>query len=316
MKKAFIGIIFVVVLICCLLATEFVFENFAGEFDELEQLKTSLENETDIIYFGDSVVKSPTAGGVEQMLSDVSGKSVKIVAHEAYHLGVYEATVNFISKQEKKPEVIVIPINLRSFSPEWDTRPQYQFQNEITKLDESEDLLIGLWVRVTNLFGNSDEKKLLDDITWKQENVYFGKNIVGRVNEFEFLIHGDEEDIEELVKKKFIYQYGYLLNEKTNKMDSLKNIIKKCKEMNSELVLYITPIDVENGKIHAGEEFLEIIKNNTTLLEKIGIDNGANIIDLSFDLEHEKFEYVFIPNEHLKEEGLQYVAEKISEKLN
>jgi hypothetical protein len=315
MKKAFIGIIFVVVLICCLLATEFAFENFVGEFEELEQVKTSLDAGVEIIYFGDSVLKTSAGEGIEKMLSQESGKSVRVIAHEAYHLGVYAGMVNFISKQDKKPEVLVVPINLRSFSPEWDTRPQYQFTNEITKLNESDDLLIGLGVRTNNLFGNSDEKKLLDDIGWKSQTVYFGTEVVGTVNDFEFPINGNEDNLGELVKKKFIYQYGYILDEGSAKVQSLKDLIVKNKEMGVKVIVYVTPIDFEKGNEFVGADLLEIVGDNVSLLKKVGEDVGVEIIDLSFDLEHEKFNYSFIPNEHLKEEGLQYVAKKIAEEI-
>ena len=102
----------------------------------MEDLRASFEEGVKIIYFGDSVIKSIAKKDTDgrhmgEMLQDQLNQEVKIISHGGYHLGVYEAFLHYMCDRGKKPEIIIIPINLRSFGNDWDTRADYLFIREI-----------------------------------------------------------------------------------------------------------------------------------------------------------------------------------------
>ena len=318
MKNVVYFLLFIIILFGCALSLEYYYENYIGDFEELQELKDSLGN-VQVIYFGDSVVKSSQSDGIENILYELSGEKIKVIAHEAYHLGVYEAFVNYIAKQptEKRPKIIIIPINMRSFSPEWDTRPLYQFNNEITKLNSNGNLFIGLWARINNLFGNSAEKRSVNESEWKKQFVYNGSEAVGTVRDFEYIITGNELDINNLIKGKFIYQYMYNLYPEHKKVISLKNIIKTANESGISVIIYITPIDYEEGETYV-DGFSDKLRENTDVIKNMAKENNYNLFDFSTSLRHTNFNYEFTPNEHLKKEGTLYISEQLSKiiKLN
>jgi hypothetical protein len=66
----------------CAVALEIIAQNYLGEFPELSSLKTALEKNTEVVYFGDSVVK----GSAEDLLAEFSVKKPKIKFEIIYQI--------------------------------------------------------------------------------------------------------------------------------------------------------------------------------------------------------------------------------------
>ena len=91
---------------------------------------------TDIIYFGDSTIYTLGVGDKDkrttsEMVEEITPcYSLGSITHAAYQMDIYLEFCRYITRQKQHPSFIIIPINMRSFSPEWDRRPQYQFEME------------------------------------------------------------------------------------------------------------------------------------------------------------------------------------------
>ena len=72
--------------------------------------------------------------------------------YDAYHIGIYLEYAQYIVAQENLPQVVIIPINLRSFSPEWDMRPEYQFEKEARFLRSKNSLFIQSFDKPLSIF--------------------------------------------------------------------------------------------------------------------------------------------------------------------
>ena len=96
---------------------------------EVLQVQELLDAEVDVLYLGDSTLLFPegevTTGEILQGL--LPEYKVGEIAHPAYNLDLYLHYVRYILRSAHRPRAIVIPVNMRSFSPEWDLRPGYQF---------------------------------------------------------------------------------------------------------------------------------------------------------------------------------------------
>ncbi|MFH1210176.1 MAG: hypothetical protein V1663_05305 [archaeon] len=289
-------------------------------YDELNILKKAIKENNTILYFGDSVIESiddkdddnRTLGQFLNFYLNDSYNLVEI-SYGAYTITIFDAFSEYLCNSKEKPQYVIIPINLRSFSPEWDSRPEYQFKSEINRLRNNDNLFLNLWHRFYNLFSDSAYQ---EHKNWYEIDVYNYDKKIGKVKDFDYIIKGDETNLEELRKNKFIYEYMYNLNYTHRKIISLNNTLSNFNKCNISTIVYITPIDYKKGTYYLGEIFYTIVNKNKKIIFEIGKNNNINIIDASFDLSSDNFSYGYTPNEHLKQKGRSYLAKRISRYIN
>jgi hypothetical protein len=107
------------------------------ELTQLIELFNSAKPTPEVLYLGDSVVERISKYDVDTrtlgtMVGDcLQGKlSVAYIAHSAYHLRIFYGFIQVIKTLKRRPHVIILPINLRSFSPQWDLNPVWQLEPE------------------------------------------------------------------------------------------------------------------------------------------------------------------------------------------
>jgi hypothetical protein len=146
--------------------------------EEIVALDQQLQKGADIVYFGDSILIHPAGEPTipEILRSLVPHYTIGEVAHPAYHLDLYERYVNYLVEHGPKVESVIIPINMRSFSPEWDLRPTYQFEREKIILTYG-PLLSSLFYRLFDTFGLFDSPISQDDFL--EATVFNGDQPVG-----------------------------------------------------------------------------------------------------------------------------------------
>ncbi len=286
-------------------------------FPELDELRKSIQNNTQIIYFGDSTMRwtglnDTDTRPIGDMLRNIlENGSLSVISNNAYHLGIYEEFSKYICESEKKPQLVIFPINLRSFSPEWDTRPQYQFKDEIKQIKSKDNVLENFWNRFSRVFGGQAEGE--DEIKWKNQIVYYNTIPVGRVIDFNFKMTEKDPDLQDKIRKKFIYHYLYTINSTHRKLLSLGNTIKNYKNCGVNLLVYITPIDYQSGTEKL-PDFKDIVSRNIEAIVQM-YKNELEIKDLSFSLSREHFTYALNPNEHMDDFGRRYVAVELSDEI-
>lgn len=158
---------------------------------EILRLQDYLDHNVEVIYLGDSTLTYPldqitTAELLQELLPDYT---IGQVAHPAYNLDLYRAYVDYIVRQETKPQIVIIPINLRSFSPEWDRRPGYQFEREQAVLTYGLTMA-GIFYRPLAALGGFEPVISQDDFL--KSPVFNGETAVGQVADFERLLGNDE----------------------------------------------------------------------------------------------------------------------------
>lgn len=290
-----------------------------SNFPQFNELSESLGNNTEIIYFGDSTMRWTGLNDTDKrpigdMLRDILGNvSVSVISNNAYHLGIYEEFSKYICSSEIRPKLVIFPINLRSFSPEWDTRPQYQFNDQIEQIKSNNNPFLNLWKRFSRVFGG--EKEGDDEIAWKNQIVYFNTTPAGKVIDYNFQMTEKDPDIEEKIKKKFIYHYLYNLDFSHRKIASLNNTIKNYKNCGIKLLIYITPIDYQAGLKYIGPAFTGITKHNIEIVLATGNQNGQEIKNLAVDLGSEFFTYALNPSEHLDQSGRRHISEVLAKEI-
>jgi hypothetical protein len=292
---------------------------------EILELDQQLQDGVEVVYFGDSTLILPEGEPTIPEILREMAPDFKIgeVAHPAYHLDLYERYVNYLVKHKSQVKAVIIPINMRSFSPEWDLRPTYQFEREKTILTYG-PVISTIFYRAFDTFGLFDSP--ISEADFLEATVFNGDDPVGDVAEFEELIGASpldteadfayyasipSEEEEEALKGTLVYYYMYKLDAQHRKIQSLKAVSQILIENGVRPVFYISPINYELGELHLGEEFHQRLAENTAIIEQALGQKNVDVLNLVFDLAA----FNFIDTEHLTENGKVYVAEVLAEAI-
>ncbi len=291
--------------------------------DEIVRFDRYLAEGVDVLYLGDSTLMLPvgevTTGEILQEL--LPDRDIGQIAHPAYGLDLFHDYTVYMDRHGKWPQTLIVPINLRSFSPAWDMRPAYQFEQE------RRILAMGLpWARLLlrplEVFGYFRPPISRQDFL--DAPVYDGDVIVGQVRDFETLAAGDvmqegaenayrEVELvdEETAQAVLTYHYMSHLKWYHRKLDAMVALAELAAENGVDVLFYISPVNVEQGERFLGEAFSERFADNIRVvqarLEAASLDN-VTLLNLAFDLPA----YDLTDTEHLTESGKEYVAEYVA----
>jgi len=286
-------------------------------FNRLAVLEKAKKEKVDVIYFGDSSDTNYSnedldKRSISQMLKDtLTNYSIVNISHPAYNADIFLEFCKYTVKQKYYPKFVIIPINMRSFSPSWDRSPVYQFEKEKTIL---ENKLLFMFFKTIEAFDKNNKR--FNEITqseFENTEVFNGDKAAGIVKDFDK--HEFRHYSEENMKNSILYFYMFSLKNDHRKLKSLAEMKKILLENNIKPVFYITPIDYETGERYFPGEFSERLKNNVEAIKSVLEENNFKVLNLSMDLKTNFFAWEKYPNEHLNEKGRKYVAEKIGEMI-
>jgi pimeloyl-ACP methyl ester carboxylesterase len=290
---------------------------------EIVQFDRHLAQGVDVIYLGDSTLLLPwgevTTGEILQEL--LPDRRVGQVAHPAYGLELFHDYAAHMDRHGASPQTLVLPINLRSFSPAWDRRPAYQFTKESRILAMGLPLA-RLLLRPLDAFGffqpSISQEAFLD------APVYDGDVVVWQVRDFETLADDEilqeeaenayrEVELEDEETAQAVLTYHYMLDLEPDhrKLDAMVGVAELAAGRGVNVVFYISPVNVEQGERFLGSRFTERLADNIRVvqsrLDAAALDS-VMLLNLAFDLPA----YDFTDLEHLTEPGKEYVAEQIA----
>jgi len=323
-KKIFI---IIVITFSCHIAIGFFYpitidEMIPNSFDKINSLDTFLATTSGntYIYFSDSVdfYHSPEdkdKRSISSLLIDrLPGWQGHVVAHKAYHVGVYRSFLEYITKQSSSfPKVVVVPINLRSFSTYWMYNPSWQFLN-LRQYLEYNSWIYRIFFKPIKGFQVS-EKKALPDSEYKRLTL----NIRGE--EYGFLrdYFGDqfrETSQANFIKKIYLY-YGETIREDSIRLSELVELANLGKKIGIRVIFYITPVDFITCKQYVGEAIVNTFTQNIKKISGALRNKNVELYDFSFLLSPTHFYYGSpYPNEHLNQKGRGKLANQIAELVN
>lgn len=291
---------------------------------EILQFQQHVEDEVDVLYFGDSTLWHPrgsqtTAQMVQEYFAE---RTVGEISHAAYNLDLYlayiQALVRYTANHAYRPEVVIIPINMHSFSPEWDQRPEYQFTAEKRILTRG-ITWARLFGRPLSVFGGYDSP--ISNEEYFNTAIYSDTVVVGTVADFEQALGSSRLEEKEnagfvyyqtlpeegSVENMLVYYYMTPLTADHRKVQSMLQIISLLQEAEIDLLFYITPVDTELGDVYLGESFRRRFTANKELLLGLLAEQNVPVLDLSYELAP----FYFSDSEHLQQDGKRYIAEQL-----
>jgi len=285
-SKKWIKLFFSIVIVSFILSPVLYFKDM--EWKLLNDFDNS------IVFFSDSIMKaSPSCEKNKEGIDDIlRGKNIHKniinINHSAYSPIIYSAFI----KNIKKSELIIIPINMRSFSEEWIYNPQYQFYDkrilsEIINLD-----FHYLQTQLNKIFDTSNK--------YNSMKILRNSNNIGTIHELQkntinIDFYCNDKKQKELIKykkeliKKFEYHYMYDLSINNKMFTYISDIIDYSIKTNIKLLFYITPMNYALGEHLIGDRFKNKLNKNINILVEFLKVNKVDFMDLSHILEHKNF---------------------------
>ena len=265
-----------------------------------------------IIYFGDSVIKYASPDDKDQstiveMLSKINPSiTIGDVSNGGNYLKIDAELFEYILRSPNKPEAVILPINLHSFSPGV-KGPGYQFEKEIFYLKMPR--FVTYFYKPLAIFKaiNINTVAYSD---YAQLPVYYGKEKIGVAGDFDnpFVYSPDVES----VRKLYVFTFMQNLDKNHEQFKLLNNIIDLAGETGIKLYIYLTPINFEEGARYVGPDFIKQTTTNAEVVCSVIKEKNLSCLNLAFSLNSGYFASPIYPNEHLDEKGRKFIAEQIN----
>jgi hypothetical protein len=282
-------ILFLTLLACCHTLVYLYFEKPFPKFNKM--LAAAVKNDMDIAYMADSTTfhvlaeDDNQANTVEMLQRYYPDISISAFLHPAFDLNMYEHILDYIIRHTSC-EVVIMPVNLRSFSSYWDRNPMYEFRNEKIVMRYGDKGWFRTFYKPLAVFKAFQPQK--KEHHYKNAKVYRGQEVVGRIRDFD-LAYATTEDKKDFFAEKFMVFYMYPLSEEHRKIQALAAIKRKAQQHGVKILFYITPIDYQKGEEYAGPDFGTQVEANVQFLLRFARQHNILLLDLSRALEADHF---------------------------
>ena len=312
MKKFFMKL---AVFILLVVVSQFLLVlKYPGIPDRARVMRERLRGNGDLVYFGSSAVywsypKDAANKSISEYLHDILPQyTVSNAAINSGKMDLYLAAIQYMLRKSYYPKLVIIPINLRSFSPVWDRHSGFQYDRE------------KFYFRHGNIFLDmiyrplSIDKKIKPSITpqdYFDSRVYNGDQDIGSVGYFRserFATYSDDK-----LREKIAARYMMRITKDHHLIQDMREIIRTLRANNIGVLFYITPIDHQTGEEYLGNAFVERLRENIQTIQAILLEAGEPALDISCALDKKEFTWRPDPdfnfmNEHLTESGKLHVA--------
>jgi len=284
-------------------------------FKRISEFEQTLAQKPEVLLFGSSVEQHIAPNDQDdrrlyQLLKDTlqPERKVGVISGGAFHLELFEAYINRLLEEGKFEGKLIIPINLRSFSPEWHKRPEYQF--ELEKLILRKGRYWGGFLATLAVFKYQYTQNIIPPAEFQDTPVKLGHQVVGTVAELTDEINTSPE---RFMKEGFLLSYLAYLDRRHGKVQAFERICRKLKAQQVKAFFYFTPIDAEKGGQYYPKQFTKIVNANIQLLERVAQERGYTIANFAYLAPSEMFDYSIRANEHLNEAGKKCLAQALAE---
>lgn len=276
----------------------------------------------DVLYMGDSVVervsrndRDPRSLG-EMVSSCLDGcLSVAHISRSGYHMGVFRGVVRALAAMPSRPRALVFPVNMRSFSPQWDHRALWQFREEISALER---YAVSPLEPVTSIIERDESDA--DLAQYHGLAVHYPMTAFGSIGEFREIIArrpGNAEGRRFRLRQIFLFHYMYPLVASHRRIEALQDALSMISGIGVSAAVYITPVNYQAGIRYVGGEFQRLLRSNVAVVceaTKPFQESGrVRVLDWSEAFDSARFFHQDEATEHLNEVGRMNLARAIAD---
>jgi hypothetical protein len=265
----------------------------------------------EIVFFGDSVVQTYAAGDSDpRLLPDMVGRlidePVLRISQAATAADMHAAWLRFAARQSPPPRAVIIPVNLRSFSPHWERNPGWVFTDVAAMIDHPLFARLGSvlewdWGRPT-------------DEAFQATPVFVNGIEVGAVGVLDDGAAGWMPP-PEVRRSRYLVRYASDIR-RSRRLAAFEDLVREADASPFPVVLYLTPVDIDVIADNVDADVLAAVQTNLAVLRVALADTRWPSVDLSEAVRAADFDHpVGDPHEHLKWRGRMIVAEALADAL-
>jgi hypothetical protein len=287
-------------------------------------LQSKYSGKLDVLLFGDSVTERISSNDRDQrnigeMLRDAINQDMNFysMSFSAYNMEIFYLITLTLQYMHFKIKKIIIPINLRSFSSQWQNNPLFKCSLHIRQITG--------FLREQGCDGNdhlimpskSIKSFLKEKVSYPIVSYQTNKEFLDKIRDKE---NSPDQEFERR-KTIFIYNYMYNLSPMNPRLLLIKEICSVASSLDAQLIFYITPINIEGGESYVGEDFVKTIDANIKILHdqfthvKKCTGLYARLYDYSRSFDSSFFFNKYEATEHLNENGRAAITENLAKAL-
>lgn len=280
---------------------------------ELEALAAAA---ADVVFLGDSTAFMTDAMDTDTRdtaaLLDESLPDFNVGAHlgPGYTLTDYALQVDFLVRHglggahgQDRP-VVIVPLNMRSFSPLWHDNPFIQ-RGELRLFLGNDGYLFRSFYKPLAAFGAFPDATPPPG-TFLKQPIYDGKRQAGVAGDvWPFEPQTDTETGRLLA----IAHHMQPVTAQHDLLEAGERLAAACRAGSLRLFIYVTPVDYTTGDEVLEGRFSRRLRRNVDTAVSLLRDQDVNVVDLSFAFGPELFRTGHYPaEEHLNEQGRRRLA--------
>jgi len=277
--------------------TEFQLPSDVSEFaNEYDQMLAETEN-ANLVYFGDCSDAYRSEGmelqpGIGDLMDENFGDlNVANLSANGFHPGTYLKLIKMIEHQQNDNiKTLVVTMNLRAFS----TKIIHDFtydpiiNRQLQLVEPRVPALVNrAWITYHRNPANyrARMENLIEE-GWKKDSLPEGYEYP-TLFDWYHSYDSDPENwtIENDYAQTYLYDFGFLINDRNERVQDFDEIVKLCERNNWKLYFHIVPIDFKSATNNVGAKLTRLISLNKKYL----VNRYKNVIDNSGLLESEDF---------------------------
>lgn len=287
-------------------------------------LTTFNKGPSDVLWFGDSTIRftgdrDKDKTGIDQFFGARSKLSVCTIASPGFSAQIFSQYVRLLAITRFKPRLVVITVNLRSFSDSLAKRPSVSFPLRRIYTDYRASKVFA-WRDYLDYRFLGREDRLTD--VWNRspvvrDGVIIGTNRqvmdAGRIDELLDYAPEREKLFSKQLALKFRYHYLMDVNDNDTMVARLKETGTYLGKLGIPVLLYATPINMQDGEGYVGTGFRAKVENNLAQIASGTAAPNVTFLDLHSLLESTRFVHKKDVFEHLDTEGRKTVGERVAD---
>jgi len=272
----------------------------------------------DVVYMGDSVLTNRGSKDKdlrllpEMLATRLAPARLTAIAHPAFQPRFFEGVTSYLLRTGVRPRLLLVPINLRAFSPLWTECLSYQFSKEMALLGMGPGPGAAL-MRFRLAFKElpAPPPDLGPELLWSRAGF--------RALRARYPALVAESPLGRYPGKTDFVRMYYLteLGPQHPYLRALARLAENAHRARVPVVFYVTPIDIESATEYLGPPFRAEVAAKVERFRATLSATGADFVDLSTAVAPADFMWreEGAINEHLSERGRVQVSRTLARHL-
>jgi|GEM_PF-3364314 len=263
----------------------------------------------EIVFFGDSVVQTMALGDADprllpDMLAGEIDEPVLRISQAATGAQMHAAWLRYAARLSPPPRAVIIPINLRSFSPHWERNPGWVFDDVAAMIDHP------LYARLGSVL-EWDWGRPTDE-AFAATPVFVNGIEVGTVATLDDVAAGWAPSAD-VRRSRYLVRYASDI-ERSRRIVGFRDLVAEANASRFPVILYLTPVDVDAIEDNVDQATYAAVQANLAVLRAALATTRWPSVDLSASVREADFDHpIGDPHEHMKWGGRMICARALAD---